>query len=430
MIPMTVVAIQDVINGKFTNTSVAIRGWIHRKRESKRTVFLVIRDVSNIIQGTVKKSSAAWNQAKKITIESSVIINGTIKQDERAPGGFEIAIDKLSIIGLAETFPITEYKSEEFLRNIRHLWLRGRRMNFIMKVRSEVLRLINSFFRDEAFFEVSPPMFISCACEGGSTLFALKYFNKELYLTQSAQLYLEALIYSLEKVYCIAPSFRAEKSRTIRHLSEYWHVEAEWAFAEMDELMCLEENLLSYVCQKVAQNCKKEINGLKADVSKLLSVKTPFPRITYTEAIKKLNAKGFKIEWGEDLGFNEEKALAEEFNAPFFIYAYPKKIKAFYCKTYQDNSNIAMSADLLVPRIGEISTGGSREDNKEELVRRLKEFGLKEEDYNWYIDLRRYGTVPHVGFGLGLERLLIWMLDLENIIDAIPFPRTTRRFYP
>jgi len=223
-------------------------------------------------------------------------------------------------------------------------------MNFIMKVRSEVLRLINSFFRDEAFFEVSPPMFISCACEGGSTLFALKYFNKELYLTQSAQLYLEALIYSLEKVYCIAPSFRAEKSRTIRHLSEYWHVEAEWAFAEMDELMCLEENLLSYVCQKVAQNCKKEINGLKADVSKLLSVKAPFPRITYTEAIKKLNAKGFKIEWGEDLGFNEEKALAEEVNAPFFIYAYPKKIKAFYCKTYQDNSNIAMSDAIPFPR--------------------------------------------------------------------------------
>ena len=235
MTPMTIVTIQDVLDGNFVNSSVTIRGWIHRKRESKRTLFLVIRDSSNVIQGTVKKSSAAWNNAKNITIESSVIINGNIKQDKRAPGGFEIAIDKLSIVGLAETFPITEYKSEEFLRNIRHLWLRGRRMNFIMKVRSEVLQLINSFFRDESFFEVSPPMFISCACEGGSTLFALKYFNKELYLTQSAQLYLEALIYSLEKVYCIAPSFRAEKSRTIRHVSEYWHIEAEWAFAEMDE---------------------------------------------------------------------------------------------------------------------------------------------------------------------------------------------------
>jgi len=299
-----------------------------------------------------------------------------------------------------------------------------------MRVRSEVLRFVHEFFRKEGFIEVSPPMFISSACEGGATLFGLKYFGRDLYLTQSAQLYLEASIYSLEKVYCVAPSFRAEKSRTIRHLTEYWHIEPEWAFADMDDLMRLEEDLVSYICQKTVKDCKREIKSIGADISKLTAVKTPFPRITYTEAIERLNAKGSKIKWGEDLGFDEEKALAEDFGNPFFVYAYPRRIKAFYCKTYRDNPDLVMSTDMLVPKIGEISTGGAREDDKEELLRRLKKFGLKEEDYDWYIDLRRYGTVPHVGFGLGVERLLTWMLDLENIIDAIPFPRTIRRFYP
>lgn len=427
---MPVVSIQDVLGGKYKGQSVTVRGWVYRKRESKQTIFLVVRDASGFIQCTVKRDSLSWNQAEKVTIESSVMLEGMVKRDRRAPGGYEITVEKFSITGLAETFPITKDKSEEFLRDVRHLWLRSRRMNLIMKVRSEVLRFMHDFFRKEGFIEVSPPMFISCACEGGATLFGLKYFERDLYLTQSAQLYLEALIYSLEKVYCVAPSFRAEKSRTIRHLTEYWHVEPEWAFADMDDLTRLEEDLLSYVCQKAVENCKKEIEDLGADISKLTTVKTPFPRITYTEAIKKLNSKSFKIKWGEDFGFDEEKALAEDFGGPFFVYAYPRQIKAFYCKTYRDNPDLVMSTDMLVPRIGEISTGGAREDDKEKLLKRLRELGLRAEDYDWYIDLRRYGTVPHVGFGLGVERLLTWMLDLENIIDAIPFPRTIRRFYP
>ena len=427
---MPVVAVQEILDGKHERQSVTIRGWIYRKRESKQTIFLVVRDASGIVQSTVKRDNPSWSQAEKVTIESSVTLEGIVKQDKRAPGGYEIAVEKLSIIGLAEIFPITKYKSEEFLRDVRHLWLRSRRMNLIMKVRSEVLRFTHEFFRKEGFIEVSPPMFISSACEGGATLFGLKYFEKQLYLTQSAQLHLEALIYSSEKVYCVAPSFRAEKSRTIRHLTEYWHVEPEWAFADMDDLMRVEEDLVSYVCQKTVESCKKEMESLGADISKLVAVKTPFPRITYTEAIERLNVKGFKIKWGEDLGFDEEKALAEDFGGPFFIYAYPKQIKAFYCKTYRDKPDLVMSTDMLVPRIGEISTGGAREDDKEELLKRLREFGLREEDYDWYIDLRRYGTVSHVGFGLGVERLLTWMLDLENIIDAIPFPRTIRRFYP
>jgi asparaginyl-tRNA synthetase len=303
-------------------------------------------------------------------------------------------------------------------------------MNLVMKVRGHVLEYAREYYAQEGFTEVSPPMFISAACEGGSTLFGLKYFDQNLYLTQSSQLYLEILIYSLENVYCIAPSFRAEKSRTIRHLTEYWHMEGEWPFADMNDLMRFEEELLTHICQKTADKCKKELNELGVDTSKLAAVKTPLPKITYTEAIERLQAKGAKLQWGVDLGYEDEKTLADEFNKPFFVYDYPTAIKAFYCKTYRDRPEVAMSVDMMVPRIGEISTGGAREDDKEILIKRIREMGLKEEDYGWYLDLRRYGTVPHVGFGMGLERVLTWMLDLENIIDSIPFPRTTRRFYP
>jgi len=428
--PASLVQIQQIFDKKLEGKKVKIRGWVYRKREIKYTIFLLIRDSTGVIQCTVKKDSSAWEMADKVTIESSVVLSGVVKSDKRAPGGYEIAVDQLTIVGLAETFPITKDYSEDFLRDVRHLWLRSRRMTLIMRVRSEVLRFIHDFFRRRGYVEVSPPMFISSACEGGATLFGLKYFDKELYLTQSAQLHLEALIYSLEKVYCVAPSFRAEKSRTIRHLAEFWHVEAEAAFTTMEDMMKLEEDLVAYICHQTAKKCKRELEMLSTDIEKLLKVKTPFPRITYNEAIERLQDKGFKIEWGEDLGYDEEKALAEDFGHPFFIYAYPRKIKAFYCKTYRDNPELVMSEDMLVPRIGEIITGGAREDNKEELIKRLKEFGLRQEDYEWYIDLRRYGTVPHAGFGLGVERLLAWILDLENVIDAVPFPRTIRRYYP
>jgi len=426
---MSFTPIEDILDGRCEGKRISVRGWIYRKRESKDIVFFIMRDATGIVQCTVRKGSSAWADAKRVTIESSATLSGTVKKDERAPGGFEVSVDQLKIVGLAETFPITKDQSEEFRRNVRHLWLRSRRMNAIMKVRSETLRFVHEFFRKKGFIEVSPPMFISSACEGGATLFGLKYFDKDLYLTQSAQLHLEALIQSLEKVYCVAPSFRAEKSRTIRHLAEYWHVEAEEAFSTMDDLICLEEDLVSHVCQNVAKQCRKELKALEVDAGKLAKVKPPFSRITYDEAVEKLRKKSFKIKWGEDFGFNEEKALAEEFG-PLFVYAYPKKIKAFYCKTYRENPEMVMSVDLIVPNIGELSTGGAREDDKKDLLKRLEEFGLRQEDYEWYIDLRRYGTVPHTGFGLGVERLLAWMLDLENIMDTIPFPRTVRRFYP
>ncbi|HEX9862282.1 MAG TPA: asparagine--tRNA ligase [Candidatus Bathyarchaeia archaeon] len=422
--------VREILDGCCENKKVAVKGWVYRKRESKELIFLLVRDSTGFIQCTVKKASSAWSEAERLTIESSLMLEGTAKPDKRAPGGYEISVDAISVVGLAELFPIAKDKSEEFLRDVRHLWLRSRKMNLVMKVRGSVLEFAREFFKSQGFTEVSPPMFISAAVEGGSTLFGLKYFDENLYLTQSSQLYLEILIYSLEKVYCIAPSFRAEKSRTIRHLTEYWHIEGEWPFADMQDLMRFEEGLLAHVCQRTVANCKKELEELGVDISKLASVQVPFPRITYTEAVERLKAKGAKLQWGDDLGYEDEKVLAEEFGKPFFVYDYPTAIKAFYCKTYRDRPEIAMSTDMLVPKIGEISTGGAREDDKDRLIQRMKEQGLKPEDYEWYLDLRRYGTVPHAGFGMGLERLLTWMLDLENIIDSIPFPRTTRRFYP
>jgi asparaginyl-tRNA synthetase len=427
---MALVKINDVLNGSCKDQKIAVRGWVYRKREGKELIFLLIRDSTGVIQCTIKKMCENWSEAQKLTIESSVLLEGTAKEDKRAPGGFEIVAENINIIGLAETFPISKDKSEEFIRDMRHLWLRSRKMNLVMKVRAEVLKATREYFAKQKYTEVSPPMFISAAVEGGSTLFGLKYFDQELYLTQSSQLYLEILIYSLENVYCIAPSFRAEKSRTIRHLTEYWHIEAEWPFADMNDLMNFEENLMMYVCQAIGKSCQTEFKELGADIEKLKAVKTPFPRITYKEAIERLKTKNPKLIWGADLGYEDEKVLAEDYGKPFFVYDYPTEIKAFYCKTYVEHPEIAKSVDMMVPRIGEISTGGSRENNKEILIERMKAQGLKPEEYEWYLDLRRYGTVPHVGFGMGLERLLVWMLDLDNIIDAIPFPRTTRRFYP
>ncbi|MCL2287886.1 MAG: asparagine--tRNA ligase [Candidatus Bathyarchaeota archaeon] len=427
---MTLRKIQEVLDGCCPDQKIQIRGWIYRKREGKDLIFLVIRDSSGTIQCTVKKTSPAWSEAQKLTIESSLSLEGTAREDKRAPGGYEISAENINIIGLAETFPISKDKSEEFIRDMRHLWLRSRKMSLVMKVRSQIFESAREYFKKQAYTEVSPPMFISAAVEGGSTLFGLKYFDQQLYLTQSSQLYLEILMYSLEKVYCIAPSFRAEKSRTIRHLTEYWHMEGEWSFADMADLMAFEEDLMAYICHSVGEKCGKEFAELGADINKLKTVKTPFPRITYKEAIERLKPKNPALDWGSDLGYEDEKVLAEDFGQPFFVYDYPTEIKAFYCKTYKDNPKVAMSVDMMVPRIGEISTGGAREDNKDVLIQRMKAQGLNPEDYEWYLDLRRYGTVPHVGFGMGVERLIVWMLDLDNIIDAIPFPRTTRRFYP
>ncbi len=273
-----------------------------------------------------EKGHPGWTEAQRLTIESSLTLEGTVKEDKRAPGGYEISAENITIIGLAQTFSIAKDKSEEFIRDMRHLWLRSRKMNLKMKVRTDTLEATREYFKRQDYTEVSPPMFISAAVEGGSTLFGLKYFDQDLYLTQSSQLYLEILIFSLENVYCIAPSFRAEKSRTIRHLTEYWHMEAEWPFADMNDLMKFEEGMMKHVCKTIGDTCQKEFTEIGADLNKLKTVQTPFPRITYAEAIDRLKVKNPALSWGADLGYGDEKVLAEDFGKPFFVYDYPTEI--------------------------------------------------------------------------------------------------------
>jgi len=305
-------------------------------------------------------------------------------------------------------------------------------MTAIFKVRNTVFRAIHDYFKNKGYYEVQCPMFITAAVEGGATLFEVDYFGeRKVYLTQSSQFYLEALIYSLEKVYTVAPSFRAEKSRTRRHLTEFWHAEAEAAWAGLNDMMKVEEELITYIVEKVLEENQQELEFLKRDISALERVKSPFPRISYTEAVEMLKRKGIEVEWGEDLGADEERALTQEFEKPFFIYGYPVKAKAFYHKTDPQNPEVTLSADLLAPEgYGEIIGGGERIADKNELIQKIKDFGLNPDDYQWYIDLRKYGSVRHAGFGLGIDRTVMWICGLDHIIDAIPFPRTIRRIYP
>ena len=426
------VPVRKVFEEKPVGKEVALRGWVYRVRVQKNHVFVVLRDSTGIIQVVVEDTNPAFDEAEKASIESSVEVRGLVKEDPRAPGGLEVRANDFKIISLAEPFPITKDASREFLLDVRHLWVRSRRMNAILKIRHEVFRCIHEFFTERSFVEVQAPMFITVAVEGGATLFTVDYFGrKDIYLTQSAQFYLEALIYSLERVYTIAPSFRAEKSRTRRHLTEFWHAEAEVAWYRLNDVLKLEEDLISYIVDKVLERRMDELKLLKRRIEALENVKAPFYRLSYDEAIEMLQGKGFEIEWGEDLGADEERALTLEFDKPVFLYGYPEQAKAFYHKNDPSRPEVTLSADLLAPEgYGEIIGGGERIENYDELIDKIRRFGLNPDDYGWYIDLRRYGSVPHAGFGLGVDRLVMWICGLDHIIDAIPFPRTIRRTYP
>ena len=410
-----------------------IRGWVYRHRAYKDKVFIVVRDSTGIIQVVVPaERKEAFSKAESANIESAVEAEGFVKSDRRAPGGKEIRATRFEVLSQAEVFPITETASREFLLNIRHLWIRSRKMTAIFKVRSTVFGAIHEYFRSNGYYEVQCPMFITAAVEGGATLFEVPYMEKrKAYLTQSSQFYLEALIYSLEKVYTIAPSFRAEKSRTRRHLTEFWHAEAELAWAHLKDVLRVEEELVSYVVRKVLEKNTEELKLLGRDTSILENVEPPFPRITYDEAVEIVRSKGLPMEWGEDFGADEESVLTREFDKPFFVYGYPVSTKAFYHKNDPSNPKVTLSADLLAPEgYGEIIGGGERIEDKDKLIEKIKAFGLNPADYEWYIDLRRYGSVPHAGFGLGVDRLVMWICGLDSIVDAIPFPRTIRRLYP
>ncbi|PLJ78091.1 asparagine--tRNA ligase [Infirmifilum sp. SLHALR2] len=411
---------------------VRVRGWVYRRRDLGDKAFVVVRDSTGIIQSVFTPESRSHAEARRVTVESSVVVQGKLREDPRAPGGKEIQGEELVIIGLAENFPIRRDASREFLLNVRHLAVRSRKMTAVLKIRHTVFGALHEWFRENGFYEVQCPMFISAAVEGGATLFPVKYVDEStVYLTQSSQFYLEALIFSLEKVYTVAPSFRAEKSRTRRHLTEFWHAEAEVAWVGLEGILKVEEELVSHIVRRVLERNREELDLLGRNLEGLKQVEPPFPRVSYDNAIEILQSKGIQVAWGDDLGADEERALTLEFDKPFFLYGFPEKSKAFYHKNDPSRPEVTLSADLLAPEgYGEIIGGGERIDRLDELVEKIKRFGFNPKDYEWYLDLRRFGTVPHAGFGLGMDRLVMWIGGLEHIVDSVPFPRTVARTYP
>ena len=431
---MRFLSVQQALDKK--KGSVNIHGWVYRERKLKDKVFLVVRDSTNIIQGIIDKnkiSKKTWKEANKLLIESSIEIQGNVYKDKRAPTGYEIEVKNLNVIDFAEKYPITKDQSTEFLLDKRHLWLRSRKMTSILKIRSTVFGAIHEYFRKNNYYEFHSPIIIPGGAEEGPTLFDVNYFGKKLHLTQTWQFYAEAGIFALEKIYCIAPSFRAEKSKTTRHLTEYWHAEVEAAWLDLEGLIKLGEGLIKHVVKKVLKENKKELEILKRDLKKLEAVaKKDFKVITYDKVLKLLKEKyKMNVPWGKDLRTIEEDRLTENFDVPIFVTNYPKEAMAFYKPRDPKNPKTALCFDLIAPEgYGELIGGSQRDINIKELKKSLLKAGEKLKDYEFYFDTRKYGSVPHAGFGLGVERLISWICKLDNIKDAIPFPRTMLRYKP
>ncbi|MGC9048644.1 MAG: asparagine--tRNA ligase [Patescibacteria group bacterium] len=420
---------------KFLEQDVILKGWIFNFRSSGSIYFLQFRDGTGQIQIIVSKKDVnekIWQNCQKLTIESSVEVSGKIYEDKRSPYGYEMQAKDLKIIQIAKEYPIAKKEHGiDFLMDHRHLWIRSARQAAILKIRDETIWAIRSFFRQEGFTLTDAPILTPTSCEGTTTLFETEYFGEKAYLSQSGQLYIEALIYSLGKVYDFGPTFRAEKSKTRRHLIEFWMMDAEAAFVEHEENMKIQEKLIEHLVSQVIRNRKKELEILKRDPKPLEKIKAPFYKITYDEAIKLLQKNGAKIKWGDDFGGDEETMISKSFDKPVFIEKYPAKIKAFYMKPDPENSELVLNDDLIAPEgYGEIIGGSQRVDDLEVLERKLKEFKLPKKPFEWYLDLRRYGSVPHSGFGLGLERVVAWLCGLDHIRETIPFPRMLNRLRP
>lgn len=413
---------------------VELTAWVHRKRTHGNLLFLVLRDSTGIVQASVKKDQceeSSFNSACDVSLESVVTVEGTVVEDRRAPTGIELRVSNFNSLNLAETFPLQEDTGLEILLDYRHLQLRSVRLTNIMKARQYLMEYLREFFKKEGFWEVWPPIFTVAGVEGGSTLFGLDYYGDTVYLSQSAQLYLEVLIISLERVFAYTPSFRAEKSRTPKHVTEYWHLEQEAAFYDNEDNMRFQEEMVSYVCQKMAEEQEDLLRELGRAPGDLKKVKPPFYRLTYDEALEKLREEGVEKEWGDDLGAEDEYTLTKGLEKPLFVWRWPKAVKPFYMKLDPQNEEYVLNDDLQAPEgHSEIIGGSQRIHDYDELMQRIQEEGMDPRAYEWYVDLRKYGSVPHSGFGLGTERLLKWMLNLEHIRDAIPFPRTPRRYYP
>ena len=420
----------------FVGQDVTIGAWLANKRSSGKIAFLQLRDGTGFIQGVVVKEEVGedvFAKAKAITQETSLWVTGTVREDDRSPFGYELAVKNIEVIHESVDYPITPKEhGVEFLMDHRHIWLRSKRQHAIMKIRNEIISSTYQFLNENGFVKADPPILTGTSAEGGSELFHTKYFDEDAYLSQSGQLYLEAAAMALGRVFSFGPTFRAEKSKTKRHLIEFWMIELEAAFVEHDENLEIQEQYVSYIVQSVLKNCKLELNTLGRDLSKLENIKAPFPRITYDEALEILKKKGITdIEWGEDFGAPHEVAIAEEFDKPVFITHYPAKIKAFYMKPDPNRPDVVLCADLIAPEgYGEIIGGSQRIDDLDLMQKRYEENGLTGGSYEWYLDLRKYGSVPHSGFGLGLERTVAWITGSEHVRETIPFPRLLNRLYP
>ncbi|WP_164218896.1 asparagine--tRNA ligase [Virgibacillus sp. YIM 98842] len=421
---------------QYKEQTVTIGAWLNNKRSSGKIAFLQLRDGTGFMQGVVAKndvSEEVFQLAKNMTQESSMYITGKIVEDKRSSFGYEMQVSGIELIHEAVDYPITPKEhGTEFLMDHRHLWLRSKRQHAIMKIRNEIIRATYQFFNDNGYVKIDPPILTGASAEGTTELFHTQYFDEEAYLSQSGQLYLEAAAMAFGKVFSFGPTFRAEKSKTRRHLIEFWMIEPEMAFVEHEESLEIQEQYVSFVVQSVLENCKLELNVLERDTSKLEKIKAPFPRISYDDAIELLKEKGFTdIEWGEDFGAPHETAIAENFDMPVFITNYPAEIKAFYMKPVPGRPEVVLCADLIAPEgYGEIIGGSERIDDLALMEERYSQHNLEGEAYNWYLELRKYGSVPHSGFGLGLERTVAWLSGAEHVRETIPFPRLLNRLYP
>ncbi|MDQ1913039.1 asparagine--tRNA ligase [Paenibacillus sp. GD4] len=427
------VMIRDV--GQHINETVTIGCWLHNIRSSGKIRFLQLRDGSGFIQGVVVKSEVAeqiWENTGKLTQESSLYVTGVVREDTRSKGGFELTVTGVEIIQIATDYPITPKEhGVDFLMDHRHLWIRSPRQRAILVIRAQIIQAVQEFFDKRGFHLVDPPILTPSSCEGTTNLFHTKYFDEDAYLTQSGQLYMEAAAMALGKVYSFGPTFRAEKSKTRRHLIEFWMIEPEMAFVTHEENLEVQEQFVSYVVQSVVEKCRKELEVLERDITKLERIQAPFPRITYDEAVKFLQNNGHEFTWGEDFGAPHETAIAEAYDKPVFITHYPTSIKAFYMKPDPNRPEVVLCADMIAPEgYGEIIGGSQRIDDPELMEQRFQEHELSKEAYQWYLDLRRYGSVPHSGFGLGLERTVAWICGLDHVRETIPFPRLLYRLYP
>ena len=431
---MSTVRISDFKN--HVGEEVRLQGWLHNKRSSGKLQFLIVRDGSGFAQAVVAKAAvpeAAWTVAEAMGQESSLELTGRVKEDKRAPSGFEVDVTGLRAVQIAHDYPITPKEhGTAFLMENRHLWLRSPRQHAVIRVRHAVVKGVRDYLDDQGFTLVDTPIFTPAACEGTTTLFGVPYFDEgTAYLTQSGQLYNEANAAAHGKVYCFGPTFRAEKSKTRRHLTEFWMVEPEMAFAHLEDAVKVAEGLIVSVIDRVLETRREELKVLERDPAKLGNVKSPFPWLHYDDAIKLIQSKGSQTQWGSDFGGTDETVIGEAYDRPVVVHRFPAAIKAFYMEPDPERAELTLSADILAPEgYGEIVGGGERMSSAEKLQQRIQEHHLPEEAFRWYLDLRKYGSVPHAGFGMGIERLVTWICGLEHLRETIAFPRMLYRIYP